>query len=289
MIGKYFFAAFLLSLATLSGGERTQLRLSTYVTAHQVNRLFSSAEGRRRGLRAFRRFGITKVYLEGLRGGFSPSDEILRATRDFFLREGLEVSGGVATTSGKDFGVPSNRTHLFLNYEAEKTKRDMAERMRRLASLFNEIMVDDFFATDDASAESRQAKKDRLWSAYRLDLMTDFARKYMIGPPRPLSIGNWPPEVVDRIRSALPAPYGVKVEGVNSVGVCFFSGKVLVLSNFNSEEVRVTLSISGKKKPLFRLDREFPHVSGVRLENEGEGRAVVTVPPWDLSVARWER
>jgi len=614
MIRRVLLSGLLLSLPTLSAGEETQLRLSTYVTAHQVNRLFSSAEGRRRGLEAFRRFGITKVYLEGLRSGFSPADGIMRETRDFFRREGLGVSGGVATTSGKDFGVPSNRTDLFLNYEAEKTKRDMAERMRRLASLFSEIMVDDFFATDDASAESQRARKDRSWSAYRLDLMTDFARKRMIGParevnpnvkliikypqwydrfhnfgydvvrepvifdrvwvgtetrnprtprfgyvvptegyinfmwlrsvgkektggawfdfhdctpeiylmqayqsvlagareltlfdtarvvegtdaarrllgrrealfalarilrgrkplgmwaykpphsegsgpegganlfvydyvaalglsplptaelpqraasvflprhaacdprisekvkrfldrgatvvvtpdflaaggdrkiaelagysgvpelksgelevtrfrvgsgevrakrkvrlrpvgtpakaevlcaglgaageipiltcrslpsggrillfniatfsydefkppelvllpPRPLSIGNWPPEVVDRIRSALPAPCGVRVEGANSVGVCFFSGKLLVLSNFNAEEVRVTLFSTGKEKPVFRLEKEFPHVSGARLERKDGARAVVTVPAWELSVVRWE-
>jgi len=158
--------------------------LETYATASQVERLFSTAEGRQNALRVFRELGIGKVYLEGLRSGHSPDRRLLIETRDYFLRKGMKVSGGITTTAGKDFGVRSTHTRLFLNYQSEKTQRDMAAQVRAIAAIFDEIMVDDFLATDDQSTIAKEAKGSRSWSAYRLDLMSDFAERFLIRPAR---------------------------------------------------------------------------------------------------------
>jgi len=158
--------------------------METYVTPTQTERLFATAEGRENALSLFRKIKLSKIYLDVLRSGHSPDRQLVIEIRDFFVRNGIEVSGGITTTSGKEFGVPSSRTSLFLNYQSEKTRQDMSGRIREIATLFDEFIIDDFFASDDESRISVQAKQDRSWSVYRLDLLTDFARRYLIIPAR---------------------------------------------------------------------------------------------------------
>ena len=150
-------------------------RLETYVTAHQVDSLLSTLEGREKALGVFQEIGITKIYLETIRSGYVPNDKALIEARDFFRENGIEISCGVATLAGKEFGTLSNRSRLWLNYQSEKTQKDLADCFRKIAAQFDEIMVDDFFATNDRSEGSVQAKGDRSWSQYRLDLMRDIA------------------------------------------------------------------------------------------------------------------
>jgi len=159
-------------------------RIETYVTPSQMERLFATAEGRANALRLFRKIKMSKVYLDVLRSGHSPNRQLVVETRDFFIQNGMEVSGGITTTSGKEFGVPSSRTPIFLNYQSEKTRQDMSGRIREIATLFDEFIIDDFFASDDESRISVKAKENRSWSAYRLDLLTDYARHYLISPAR---------------------------------------------------------------------------------------------------------
>lgn len=172
-------------LATAAGAQgETAVRFEAYVTAHQVEQLLASDESRNEALARFQDLGISKVFLETVRSGFKPSAETLTAARDFFRGRGLEVSGAVATTNGNDFGVASNQPGIWLNYQSEKTQADMAEHFRWIAGLFDELMIDDFFATDDESEISAEARGDRSWSEYRLELMMEFAARHVIAPAR---------------------------------------------------------------------------------------------------------
>ncbi len=160
------------------------LELEVYVTAHQVDQLLSTPEDREKAFHIFQDIGITKVYLETLRSGHIPKEHNLIQTRDFFRENGVEVSAGVTTTAGPEFGTCSNQSRHWLNYQTEKTQRDISKHFRWMSSLFDEIMVDDFLATNDKSGVSQKAKGNRTWSEYRLDLMSNFAKKYMIAPAR---------------------------------------------------------------------------------------------------------
>jgi hypothetical protein len=159
-------------------------KLETYVVASQVETLFSTPQLRAETLKVYQDVGIRKVYLEGLRSGIIPSLELLRTARDFLVENNIEVSTGITLTHGKDFGQATNNSSLWLNYQHPKTQSDVRDLIKSIAPLFDELMIDDFLATDDESEISREAKGNQSWSEYRLKLMTEFAKEYIIKPAR---------------------------------------------------------------------------------------------------------
>jgi len=180
----YRLAALLLS-AILGGAASGQpLRLSVYATAGGVRRYLSTEEGRRKALEAFRPLRISRLFLEGRRGDEYVPPEELRAAADYFRRQGLEVSGGIATVPGRSFGVRQNGGLNWLNFQAEKTQRDVAAFFRQNAPLFEELIVDDFYCTADTSEESQRARAERGWAEYRQDLMASLVEPMMLAPAR---------------------------------------------------------------------------------------------------------
>lgn len=159
-------------------------RLEAYVTAEQVDSLFSTDENCKKALSAFQDIGVTKIYLDTFRCGYIPGEKVLIHARDFFRENGIEVSAGMTTTYGENFGTPSDRSRFWLNYQTEKTQMDLSNHFRKIASFFDEIMIDDFFSTNDESEISENARGNRSWPEYRLDLMCDIARRCVIQPAR---------------------------------------------------------------------------------------------------------
>lgn len=159
-------------------------RLETYMMASQVDSLLSTAEGLEKALQTFQEIGITKIYLESLRCGYKSNRDVLQKARDFFQTNNIEVSGGITTAAGEGFGVASNETPLWLNYQDSKTLEDLAEHLDSIAPLFNEIMIDDFLATDDTSPASVEARGNRSWSEYRMLLMDTVAVRAIRAPAR---------------------------------------------------------------------------------------------------------
>jgi hypothetical protein len=187
MIGHRLFTICLLLVNTsgvLLAKEEKIPRLEAYITAEQVEQYFSTAESRQKALQVYQNIGISKVFLESLRSGYQTNLALLKEVRDFLRNQGIEVSGGITTAAGNDFGVPSSSNSYWLNYQHPKTQTDLANHLRRVAPLFDEIIVDDFFATDDESPISVQAKGDRAWPEYRLQLMADVAERCIIKPAK---------------------------------------------------------------------------------------------------------
>ncbi len=174
-----------LVLVMLSGAASAQpLRLSVYATAGGVRRYLSTEEGRRKTLEALRPLRISRLFLEGRRGDEYVPPEELRAAAEYFRRQGLEVSGGIATVPGRSFGVRQNGGLNWLNFQAEKTQRDVAAFFRENALLFEELIVDDFYCTADTSEESQRARAERGWPEYRQDLMASLVEPMMLAPAR---------------------------------------------------------------------------------------------------------
>ncbi|MDX9753228.1 MAG: hypothetical protein RBU29_04655 [bacterium] len=179
-------------LICVGGTEETTpslLSLQTYVTAGQVESLFSPEETRQATVRTLREQGIRKVYLETIRSGQKPPEEVLVAARDALRQAGIAVAAGVATIRGTDFGVASDQPGIWLNYSDPKTQTDLQAHIAWTASLFDEIIVDDFLATDDESKLSQQARGERSWSTFRLDLMTHISRHFIIDTAREVNPG----------------------------------------------------------------------------------------------------
>lgn len=175
---------FALLLSPPAMGGEVPLEISVYATAGGVARFLNSPEGREKALSILRPLGITRIFLEGRRGDEYVSPEMLSTVRDFFAARGIRASGGIATVPGKSFGVRHDGKLGWLDWEKEKTRRDIAAFFTENAPIFEEIIVDDFFCTADTSAASEAAKGSRSWSEYRRDLLVSLIDPVMIGPAR---------------------------------------------------------------------------------------------------------
>ncbi len=160
------------------------LQLSIYITAHAVKDLLSNETGRREALSIFRCNGITKAYVEVYRGGLVIEQSLLEQVKDFFLKNDIEVVGGIATVPGGSFGVKQEGQLGWFNWQHPKTQEDLKGVMRMAAGVFDEFVVDDFLCTSDTSLISKAAKGNRSWSQYRMDLLTQLSTEIFIEPAK---------------------------------------------------------------------------------------------------------
>ena len=164
--------------------RQNDLQFGVYITAQAVNSLLSSEAGRREAVSLLRCNGITKAYVEVYRSGLVVDQQLLEKVRDYFLKNDIQVAGGIATVPGKNFGVHQEGPLGWFNWQNEKTQQDLEKVVRMGAKVFDTFIVDDFFCTADTSAESRAAKGTRSWSQYRRDLLVDLAEKIIIKPAK---------------------------------------------------------------------------------------------------------
>jgi hypothetical protein len=191
LIGVIVLIATALSTASSARGllekaeaRKGDLRLSSYATSGCVERLATDEAVRTRAWETIQRMGLTKLYVEVYRGGHLVSPEQLVFVRDWLRDKGIDVVGGIATVPGGNFGVRQKGPLDWFNWQNDKTRRDLEKIVRMAAGIFDTFIVDDFFCTGDTSAESQAAKGDRSWGEYRRALMTDVARKVLVGPAK---------------------------------------------------------------------------------------------------------
>ncbi len=158
--------------------------IQVYTIANQVDQFLSTSQSRETVLARLKELGVSKIYLESVRSGYKAKAENVIASRDFFRGKDFAVSAGVATLPGVEYGTGSNGSEYAMNYEAPNTRAALQETFEFCAKHFDEIMVDDFLMTDDASEVSQTARGNRSWSEYRLGLMTTIARDVLVGPAK---------------------------------------------------------------------------------------------------------
>ncbi len=156
-------------------------RWSTIFTAQTVRDRLSTPQGREEALAFCRRLHLSKVYIEVFRDGYEADPATLRAARDFFQRAGFQVSGAVATTQ---LGKPSTGWKIVACYTNRANREHLARIFHDAASLFNEIIIDDFFFTDCQCSECAAAKGSLSWPQYRKKLMLEVSRNDVLGPAR---------------------------------------------------------------------------------------------------------
>jgi hypothetical protein len=152
------------------------LRISVYTPAGTVNRYLSTPADRANAAGVMERFKVSKIWIEGRRGDQYVTPELLTAARDDFRARGFVVSGGFTTVPGKTFGVQSNPGRTWLNFQADQTQRDIIKFFTENAAIFDEIMVDDFYATEDTTPESEQARGNLSWPEYRRKLLVSLIK-----------------------------------------------------------------------------------------------------------------
>jgi len=160
--------------------NKNVLEFSTLVMASQVDRYFGPESDLDHAAQSLRALGVTRVFLETIRSGHRAARENLERGRDFLKAQGFEVGAAITTTWGEGFGEHASDSRTWICYSKEKSQRDLAEITAFSASLFDEVMFDDFLATSCTCDVCRDLKGDRTWWQYRTELMRDVSKNFII-------------------------------------------------------------------------------------------------------------
>ncbi|MBN1442199.1 MAG: hypothetical protein JXA90_05785 [Planctomycetes bacterium] len=170
-----------LDLWSLARKEREVLAISTLFTAQNVRDLLASSGGLDDAVRWTKRMGVTRVFIESFRDSYRAQREVLERVRDRFAGEGLAACGCVTTTR---IGKRSTGWDVISCYTDEATRKELASIFAFTASIFDEIMIDDFLFTDCACEKCAAARGERSWPEYRMALMNDLSRRDILGAAR---------------------------------------------------------------------------------------------------------
>jgi hypothetical protein len=121
---------------------------------------------------------VDRIYLETHRDLLIVKEETLLKAIKFFKDKGLEVAGGITYTVNE---ANNFETFCYSNPEHRKKVEEIAAYTARF---FDEIILDDFFYTSCKCDLCIQAKKDRSWTEFRLELMKHAAEDLVLQPAR---------------------------------------------------------------------------------------------------------
>ncbi len=166
--------------------EKGILKLSVWFTAQEVDKYLSNAKGLDSAINWCRQYGITKVHLEAFGRGLYAKRETLVIARDRFRAAGFEVASGVTTTKfGKnavnrgDGAIEWTGSQCYTNKE---TQAELQRLVEYTASIFDEIIFDDWYFTQCQCNECIAARGDLSWSQYYTNLMVKMSRERVMLP-----------------------------------------------------------------------------------------------------------
>ncbi len=123
---------------------------------------------------------IDKIYLETFRSFEYIQREHLLDIKAFFENKGIKVSGGITTSDSKWHGYGFTSPCYSSSDHREKIKA-VSEMT---ASIFDEIILDDFFFTNCKCEDCIKAKGSRSWSEFRLQQMKGVSEELIVGPAK---------------------------------------------------------------------------------------------------------
>ncbi len=169
------------SLWELANQNKDVLRIATLFTAQDVRDRLGSDEGIDSAIEWCRQTGVTHAFIETFRDGYTAQKPALERARTRFRSAGFEISGCVTTTG---VGKKSTGWDSATCFTDEPTQKHLQEIFEYAASIFDEIMIDDFLFTDCQCDACGQARGDMSWSAYRAKLMIGLSRDRILAPAR---------------------------------------------------------------------------------------------------------
>ncbi|MHC4172333.1 MAG: hypothetical protein ACYTBX_00055 [Planctomycetota bacterium] len=165
----------------LANENKELLKISTLFTAQNVRDHLSTEEGINKALDWCKKTGVTHVFIETFRSRYTAEKTTLELAKSRFEAEGFEVSGCVTTTQ---VGKISTGWKLISCYTNNQTQNELQKIFEYTASIFDEIMIDDFLFTDCQCDECKKARGKETWADYRCDLMVKVVRERILQPAR---------------------------------------------------------------------------------------------------------
>ncbi len=152
-------------LWNLAKDNKATFALSVWFTARNVRDSLSTPAGLDSAVTWCKRYGVTKVYLEAFGRGLYAERKTLADAKARLLKEGFEVQGGVTTSQfGKD-GV-GNGWKGAQCYTDKGTQEELQRIFEFAASLFDEIIIDDWYFTTCQCEACAAARGNQTWPEY---------------------------------------------------------------------------------------------------------------------------
>ena len=159
---------------------KSVLTLSAWFTAQNVNDLLSNSAGVETAKTWCKQNGVTKVYLEAFGRGLYADRKTLTDAKSKFLKDGFEVQSGVTTTKfGKEDFADDWKAVCYTN---KGTQEELQKIFEYAASMFDEIIIDDWYFTNCQCEECITARGDQTWSKYYGDLMVKMSQERVMKP-----------------------------------------------------------------------------------------------------------
>ena len=159
-------------------GKYENFKVSIYTRAYEVQSMTDPAWLDSTWNIISSQMKVDKIYLETHRDlNIVKADDMKRIIK-FFKDRGVEVAGGITYTISE---ANNFQTFCYKNPEERAKAKEIIELT---ASLFDEIILDDFFFTDCKCDYCVEAKGNRTWTDYRLELMDDAALNVILGPAK---------------------------------------------------------------------------------------------------------
>ena len=166
--------------ATAKNGKAL-LTLSAWFTAQDVRSFLSGSDGLDKAVNWCKQNGVTKVYLEAFGRGLYAERKTLVDAKSRFMKEGIEVQGGVTTSKfGKD-GV-TNGWKGAQCYTNKATQEELQRIFEYTALMFDQIVIDDWYFTTCQCDECVAARGSQTWPEYYGDLMVKMSRERVMQP-----------------------------------------------------------------------------------------------------------
>ncbi len=165
------------SLWALANENKELLKFSTLIFFPEVH--LPTDEGINNAIAWCKKTGVTHVFLESYRGRYTADRKVLQHAKSRFAAEGFDVSGCVTTTK---IGKISTGWNVISCYTDKATQDELQKIFEYTASIFDEIMIDDFLFTDCTCDQCQKARGDKTWADYRCGLMIKMSRDRILKP-----------------------------------------------------------------------------------------------------------
>lgn len=152
--------------------------IAAYLTVHYLEMNWS-LEQMEDHFRKFSRYlSLDKVYIETFRSDVMIEREKIKRAKEFFQSKGIKTSGGITFTRANLKSFES------FCYISEKSRQLVREISGYTASLFDEIILDDFYFTNCKCESCVKAKGNRSWPEFRTELMKEVSEELVVKPAR---------------------------------------------------------------------------------------------------------
>jgi hypothetical protein len=149
------------------------LSYSIYFTSHDIDSLLTDPGQFRKTMEYFAPVKPVHVYLEGSSRG-ATNVALLKTVAERFRGMGIRVSGAMVPTGQRGPSTYNNSSDMAA----------LEGRMRALAGVFDDIILDDWLFTTATDPKSVEDRGTRTWAEYRTSLILEQSKKHIIDPAK---------------------------------------------------------------------------------------------------------